>query len=59
MQTIINSENTLVQTSAENSKLEKRIILEVEGNTTTKNERAKASSKIKYSYPTNGLYGLL
>lgn len=59
MQTIINSENTLVQTSTEKPILKKRIILEVAENTTTKNEQTKAPTKIKYTYPTNGLYGLL
>ena len=59
MQTIINTENTLVQTSTEKPTLEKRVILENEEKITTIMEQTKSPSTIKYSYPTNGLYGLL
>jgi len=58
MQTIINSENT-VQTSTEKPALEKRVILETEEKITPKMDQSKSPSTIKYSYPTNGLYGLL
>lgn len=59
MQTFITSENKLAEADVQEPRLTSRVILQIDENTTSKKEESSSPLSIKYTYPTNGLYGLL